>query len=217
MKPFEVSDIQNLRLFRGKRLVLDISHLTIKPDKVTILSGPNGSGKTTLLKVLAGLIKADEGTFRSATQEISATSAPKEFSGSHLYLHQVAYMFSGTVADNLAFGLKQRKYASSIIKSKIKQTLEWASLTHLAYREAKSLSTGEQHQVALARARILDPQLLLLDETTAHMDKSARIRTYQLIKDLKNDGVTMLFATHEEESQHELDSATLRIANGKLL
>ena len=130
MKPFEVSSIQDLRLFRGKRLVLDIPSLTIKAGSVTILSGPNGSGKTTLLKVLAGLIKADEGTIRSATQEISATSAPKEFSGSHLYLHQVAYMFSGTVADNLAFGLKQRKHASSIIKSKIKQTLEWANLTH---------------------------------------------------------------------------------------
>ena len=164
MRPFEVSSVENLRLLRGKRLVLDIPHLVIKSGTVTILSGPNGSGKTTLLKVLAGLIKADEGTFRSGTREISSTSAPKQFSGSHLYLHQVAYMFSGTVVDNLAFGLKQRKYANSIIKSKIKQTLEWASLTHLAYREAKSLSTGEQHQVALARARILDPQLLLLDE-----------------------------------------------------
>ena len=217
MRPFEVSSVENLRLLRGKRLVLDIPHLVIKSGTVTILSGPNGSGKTTLLKVLAGLIKADEGTFRSGTREISSTSAPKQFSGSHLYLHQVAYMFSGTVVDNLAFGLKQRKYANSIIRSKIKQTLEWASLTHLAYREAKSLSTGEQHQVALARARILDPQLLLLDETTAHMDKSARIRTYQLIRDLQNDGVTMLFATHEEESEHELDGVTLHIANGKLL
>ena len=74
MKPFEVSSIQDLRLFRGKRLVLDVPSLTVKAGAVTILSGPNGSGKTTLLKVLAGLIKADEGTFKSATQEISATT-----------------------------------------------------------------------------------------------------------------------------------------------
>ncbi len=66
-------------------------------------------------------------------------------------------MFSGTVVDNLAFGLKQRKYANSIIKSKIKQTLEWASLTHLAYREAKSLSTGEQHQVCACKSAYSRP------------------------------------------------------------
>jgi tungstate transport system ATP-binding protein len=217
MKPFEISSIQDLKLYRGKRLVLDIPHLELKTGAVTILSGPNGSGKTTLLKILAGLIKADEGVFKSNSREISCAAAPKEFSGLHLYMHQVAYMFSGTVVDNLSFGLRQRRYAKDIIDSKIEKILKWASLNHLADREAKTLSTGEQHQVALARARILDPCLLLLDETTAHMDKSARIRTYQLIKDLQNDGVTMLFATHEEESQHELNGVKLGIADGKLL
>ena len=217
MKHSSILSVKNLKLVRGGRLILDIPCFEIKAGTTTILSGKNGSGKTSFLKILSGLTKANSGIFKTGDGEISCTVAASKFCGKHLYLHQVAYMFSGTVVDNLAFGLRQRNHSKAIIEKKINATLKWANLEHLKDRDAKKLSTGEQHQIALARARILNPKLLLLDETTAHMDKAARIRTYQLIKDLRQDGVTMMFATHEEESQRELDGAILGIEHGKLL
>jgi energy-coupling factor transporter ATP-binding protein EcfA2 len=98
----------------------------------------------------------------------------------------------------------------------VDQAIRKNKLTHLTERMASTLSAGEQHQVALVRAQILKPPVLLLDEITAHMDQEARGRTFEIIKALQEEEISIVFATHDDETIKTLPGTFLHIDSGCL-
>ncbi|MGE0485830.1 MAG: ATP-binding cassette domain-containing protein [Gammaproteobacteria bacterium] len=210
-------ELVGVRFARHRRRVLDIERLVVERGRVLLLGGPNGSGKTTLLKLLAGLLVASSGVFRCLGATMTPRAAARFCRGRHVYLHQAPYLFDGTVEDNVSYGLKLRGRDPGQRRLEIRDALAWAGLEHLVDRPARQLSAGEQQRVALVRARILSPALLLLDEITANMDLDSRRRTYALVDDLRRRGSSVVFASHDPEPRTVLDADGLLLADGRLV
>lgn len=181
---------------RGDKL-FDIDEFDIPESACIILSGQNGAGKTTLLKILSGLEAPDDAEVEFDGQRQTWKAARARLRREVVYLHQQPYMFDHSVADNIAYGLARQAVPSTHIKELVAEALAWSGLSHLAQRNARELSGGEKQRVALTRARVLSPRLLLLDEPLANMDISAREQTILLIRRLKDDGVSTIITSHE--------------------
>ena len=189
--------IKQLQKAHGKTGLLDINDFDIPLKKCIVLSGRNGAGKTTLLKILAGLEAPDSAELVYEGKSLSWQSAHPLLRRDVVYLHQQPFMFDRSVTENIAYGLKHKGLSKSEISEQTQQALSWAGLSHLATRNAKQLSGGEKQRVALTRARILKPKLLLLDEPVANMDLESREQTMTLIQRLKFEGVTTIVTSHE--------------------
>ena len=190
-------EIKNLRKSVGGNCLLDIPSLRVDENSCILLTGRNGAGKTTLLKILAGLQAPDHAEV--CHQGICAPwkSAQRLLRRHTVYLHQEPYMFDRSVADNIAYGLRNKGVPQEQIRDKLEQALAWAGILHLAERHAQQLSGGEKQRVALTRARILAPRLLLLDEPMANMDLESREQTLGLIGRLKSEGIGAIVTSHE--------------------
>lgn len=193
-----VFSFHSLRMFtqHGDKL-FDIDEFDIPYATCIVLSGQNGAGKTTLLKILAGLQAPDEGRVDIDGQSLTWKAARPILRKQVVYLHQQPYMFDHSVADNVAYGLKVSGMPRKQVDEKVRQALDWAGLSSLAGRNARDLSGGEKQRVALTRARVLSPRLLLLDEPLANMDISAREQTILLIRRLKEENVSSIITSHE--------------------
>jgi len=208
--------LESVVVMRGRRPVLAIAEMAIDPGMVLALSGANGAGKTTLLKLLAGLVVADRGVLTCLGTRLAPRPAARYCRGRHVYLHQTPYMFEGSVEDNIAYGLATRVRDFAARRIEIRAALAWAELGGLARRRAKTLSLGEQQRVALTRAKVLAPPLLLLDEITANLDAENRRRTYALIADLKRAGTSVVFASHDPEPVAAHADLHLELVDGRL-
>ncbi len=177
--------------------LFDIDEFSIRENTCMVLSGGNGAGKTTLLKILAGLDKPDHVDILYDGEHLPWKLARQKLCQDVVYLHQQPYMFDKTVAENIAYGLRRSGLNRAQVDEKVDQALQWAQLSKLATRNARQLSGGEKQRVALTRARVLSPRLLLLDEPLASMDINAREQTIQLIQRLKSEGVSTIVTSHE--------------------
>jgi tungstate transport system ATP-binding protein len=151
--------IANLTVSKGEQIICQIETAAITHGCTVGITGPNGSGKTTLLRVLAGL----ETDFNGKC-EIDFVMNDRVF------VHQSPYLFRGTVLDNVEYGLKPRSVSRSARRKQASLWLERFGIDHLANRAANSLSGGEARRTALARACVLQPRLLLLDEPFTDLD-----------------------------------------------
>jgi tungstate transport system ATP-binding protein len=131
-------------------------------------------------------------------------------------LHQHPYLFDGSVFDNVAYGLRCRRVPSAEIQRIVSEALAWAGLSHLTQRHAQCLSGGERQRVALTRARVLSPRLLLLDEPTASMDKEAREQTYFLLRRLQHENLSIILTSHELHEDSRLSNHVLTLEHGRL-
>ncbi|MDH3888565.1 MAG: ATP-binding cassette domain-containing protein, partial [Gammaproteobacteria bacterium] len=124
--------------------------------------------------------------------------------------------FDRSVTDNIAYGLRRQGLSIKDISRKVSEALDWAGIAHLQLRNARELSGGERQRVAFARARILSPRVLLLDEPTANMDSESREQAHRMIKQLKEDGVSILLSTHEFHTIAHLCDAHFSLQSGSL-
>jgi tungstate transport system ATP-binding protein len=198
------------------QLLLDIESLDIHEHACVALSGRNGAGKSTLMRIIAGLETPDSVTVTYDGRTMPWRRACQHMRTQVIYLHQHPYLFDRSVTDNIAYGLRRRGMVIKDISRKVAEALDWAGISHLQMRNARELSGGERQRVAFARARILSPRVLLLDEPTANMDSEAREQSYRMIKRLKDDGVSILLATHEFHTVAHLCDAHLSLASGSL-
>lgn len=207
---------RNLSKRYQARLLFDIPEMDLQTGQCTILSGCNGSGKTTLLKIIAGLEAPDSGEVHYQGQAYPWQAARHRYQQEIIYLHQQAYMFNTSVWDNIAYGLQQQKMPQRVIYERVSQALAWADLEHLAQQNARKLSGGEKQRIALARAWVLRPRLLLLDETTANMDQASRARTHQQICRLKENGIGVVITSHDLDKVMSLADRHLCLENHTL-
>lgn len=211
--------VSGLRKAFGERLILDVPEIKLQRGFSYVMTGTNGSGKTTLLRILGGLETAQIASFEFdgshiPTVDISARLAPRV-----IYLHQHPYLFSTSVAANVAYGLKSRVVPHREQTALVEEAMSWAGVQHLAHIPPHRLSGGEKQRVALARARVLNPAVLLLDEPTANLDESARGQVAGLIRRMCDNNHCVVIATHDPELMvlqnavnWRLDKASLQIS-----
>jgi tungstate transport system ATP-binding protein len=209
--------IEKLRISHQKRLILNIPQFSIPATGCIWLQGKNGSGKTTLLKILAGLIQAQSFDLILPNQKkITAHQAKFWLRKNVVYLHQQPYLFDTTVFNNVAYGLRCQGKNNSEIKQLVTQSLAWANLSHLSQRHARQLSGGEQQRIALIRAWLLSPRLLLLDEPTANMDKDAYTQTQTLLANLQQDNLTIILTSHQLNMHPTIGQLLWQLKDGQL-
>jgi tungstate transport system ATP-binding protein len=180
----------------GGRLLLAIEALDIRAGGCLLLSGPNGVGKTTLLKIIAGLEPPDHARVDYRGASLAWPAARRRYRRDVIYLHQQAYLFDRSVSENVTYGLRGLGLPRAQIGERVERALELCGLSHLAGRNARELSGGEKQRVALTRALVLSPRVLLLDEPFAGLDEESRNRTGFLIRRLKSEQVGMVVTSH---------------------
>jgi tungstate transport system ATP-binding protein len=180
----------------GRRL-LEIDELSISAGRCLLLTGPNGIGKTTLLKIVAGLDAPDQALVDHGGSSRPWAVARSSYRHDVIYLHQQAYLFDRSVTANVTYGLHDLGLSRGEIGDRVQRALELCGLSHLAGRNARELSGGEKQRVALTRALVRSPRVLLLDEPFAGLDEESRDRTGFLIQRLKSEQVGMVVTSHE--------------------
>ncbi|MEH6627306.1 MAG: ATP-binding cassette domain-containing protein [Motiliproteus sp.] len=214
--PRPIMGVRQLRKSFGSELILDIAELDLYAAEAVLLKGRNGAGKSTLMRILAGLERYDEASFMIDGLPVSKQHKAALQNHRVIYLHQNPFLFDTSVEENLGYGLKCRKMDKQRRHRKIAEALRWSGLEHLAQRNAKTLSGGEKQRIALARAWVLEPELLLLDEPTANMDAESREQTSFLIRRLINEGMGIVICSHEIKSDNSLIDRTLHLEHGSL-
>jgi tungstate transport system ATP-binding protein len=172
------------------------------------LHGPNGSGKSTLMKIMAGLQQPTSGQVRR-TPMVGESLLQQAV----IYLHQNTYLFDMDVRGNVEYGLRMRREKNP---KKVDQALAWAGLDHLQYRQAHLLSGGERQRLALARALVLDPALILLDEPTSNLDSGSVVRIEEMLQGLHRRGTGFLLSCHQDNALTKLCNKHWLLAEGKL-
>ncbi len=184
----------------GNRKVLDVSSLTFKKGETAVIVGPNGSGKSTLLKILADIIKADEG-------EVSTK-------GKILYLPQQSIAFSKTVKNNLFFSCENGKDK----EKRCDEILEKLNLSHLKDKNAKTLSGGECQRLALSRILINEADFLILDEPSSAADVEGTEIMEKVINEYKKKyGCGIIMTTHSPKQAKTMGDRIIMLCDGKVI
>jgi tungstate transport system ATP-binding protein len=209
--------LESIRKRYRERAALDVPDLTIAEGGIHSLTGPNGSGKSTLLNLLAFLSPPTSGTLYYDGKRVdwkgrSLIALRKEVT----LLHQSPYLFEGSVADNIAYGLKVRGSDEETRRSRIEESLEMVSLSGFERRRAKALSGGEMQRVALARALALSPRVLLLDEPLANVDRASAEVIRAVILGLPGKRTTVIMTTHDPLPPGRVNGEVIRLEGGRL-
>ena len=193
------------------QMILDDLNLYIRENEFLTLLGPSGCGKTTTLRILGGFEHPDTGRVIFDNKDITNLPANKR----HLntVFQKYALFTHMNIAENIAFGLKIKNKSKSYIDDKIKYALKLVNLDGYEKRMPDSLSGGQQQRIAIARAIVNEPKLLLLDEPLGALDlKLRQDMQYELIR-LKNElGITFIYVTHDQEEALTM-SDTLVVMN----
>lgn len=191
-------DLKNISKSFDGQMVLDDLNLYIRENEFLTLLGPSGCGKTTTLRILGGFETPDTGCVIFDNQDI--TKLPPNKRQLNTVFQRYALFPHMTIAENIAFGLKIKGKTKSYIDDKIKYALKLVNLDGYESRMPDSLSGGQQQRIAIARAIVNEPKVLLLDEPLGALDlKLRQDMQYELIR-LKNElGITFIYVTHDQE------------------
>ena len=209
-------EINDLQVTRNERVVLDVPRLSIPRGEMLTVVGPNGAGKSTLLLALAHLIHPARG-------EIRFDGIPLREWNELNYRRKIAFVFQSpllmdmTVEQNVALGLKFRGMAREEIRSRAGEWMSRLGIDSLSKRRAGQLSGGEAQRVSLARAFVLDPELLLLDEPFAALDPPTHANLLDKLSSLlAEDHRTAVFVTHNLKEAAQVGQRVAVIVDGKL-
>ena len=191
-----------------KEFSLKDINLEVKKGEYFVILGPTGAGKTLLLETIAGSHFPDSGEVWVEGQNV--TNLPPERRGIGFIYQDYSLFPHFTVEENIRFGLKLRKSASQDTNRKrVKEIMDWLSISHLAHCYPTTLSGGEQQKVAIARAIATEPSILLLDEPLAALDRRTSDYLREELKRVKlKSGITMVHVTHSLND--------LRVVTGEL-
>lgn len=202
--------------YRDKTVLKDLSYV-FDEKKVYVVMGPNGSGKTTFLKICALLETPDKGEiyYYDSNNKI----LPKDIN----LLRKITYVFpevgifNTSVFDNVAYGLKIRGFNKKEINSKVEEVLDFVGLSHKKKQNALTLSSGEAKRMGLARAMVIKPEFLFLDEPTAFVDtENTKLIERLLIKIKDQKTTTIVIATHDSPFAFTVGDEIVKLENGKI-
>ena len=207
-------EIKNLSIDLGEFSLKDIN-LTIGDGEYFVILGPTGAGKTVLMECIAGLHHIKQGKIWLDQNEVTHL-APEERNVGYVPQDYVLFPFLNVV-DNIAFGLRQAKYTRAEIQERVKDLASLMGISHLLYRDTRSLSGGEKQRVALARALAPSPRILLLDEPLSALDlRTSKYLRLELRRVHRELGVTTIHITHDLMEAVEMADRVAIIQNGRV-
>lgn len=198
--------------YRSIRAVNSVSINFLGGSLITLV-GVNGAGKSSLMRMIAGLDKPDQGKILFNNELIEDGNLRKIAT----LVFQKTAMFSMTVYDNLAYGLRFRERPEKEIKEKVTAALEVVKLREFEKRKAKKTSGGEQQRLALARAFVLEPKILLLDEPTANLDPNSATIIEKAVLERKNNDRIIVMATHNLNQARRIADQIIHMHDGKIV
>jgi tungstate transport system ATP-binding protein len=188
-------EVRNIAKSYGAIHALQDANLKILRGKITVLLGPSGSGKTTLLRILAGLEKPSNGTILYDNEDITKDIDLLRQRATMVF--QKSVFFNTTVFKNIAYGLKVKGHSNNQIKDSVRKALQTVRLEGYEKRRTRDLSGGEQQRVSIARALVLERELLLLDEPTVNIDpRNVSIIEETILRVNRDQKMTIVLATH---------------------
>lgn len=208
--------IQNLTKRFGATVALQHLDLTIAPGELFFLLGPSGCGKTTLLRSLAGFYIPEEGTVHFGDEDVTRLEPHKRNTG--MMFQSYALWPHMSVAENVAFGLEERKVPKPEIRERVAQALASVRMEKYAERRPNQLSGGQQQRVALARALVIRPRCLLLDEPLSNLDAKLRseMRT-EIRRVCKEFNLTTVYVTHDQKEALSISDRMAILDGGRIL
>lgn len=207
-------DIRNLCVDLGEFVLRDVS-LNINEGEYFVILGPTGAGKTVLLESIAGLYPTQGGEISLRGKDVTKV-APEERKVSIVYQDHVLFPHL-SVRENILFGLKMHKEKPLKMKSRLEWVVKLLEIDHLLHRKPDTLSGGERQKIALARAIITEPELLLVDEPLSALDPETREGVQQELRKLHKElAITILHVTHDFEEAIALGDRIAVIGEGLL-
>jgi iron(III) transport system ATP-binding protein len=202
--------------------VVAVDDLTMDFDKgtLTTLLGPSGCGKTTTLRCIAGLEKPDKGVISIGDTTVFSQDAnvPPEKRKVGIVFQSYAIWPHMTVFDNIAFPLKIRHASKQEVDQKVKKVMDLVRLTGLSERSATQVSGGQQQRIALARALVFDPEVLLLDEPLSNLDASLRDIVRVEVREIQRSlGITTIYVTHDQVEALSMSDKVVVLRAGKVM
>ncbi len=210
--------LENIKRTHGSRTVLSIDDLEVAPGKIYTLIGPNGAGKTSLLKILSFLDLPSEGSMYFMGEKVErAEGHLQKIRKRVVLLDQSPIMFTGSVWKNIEFGLKIRGIDARQKSQRIHDALALVGLERFKDYNARGLSGGETKRIALARALVLQPEVLLCDEPTANVDGENQEIILETIKTINRErNTSVIFSTHYLSQGQRLADHSLLLQHGSL-
>lgn len=210
-----VIELKNVTKSFGDNVILKNFDFKVKKDEFLTILGPSGCGKTTILRLIGGFEEADEGKILFNGEDIT-NKEPYErkintvFQKYALFPHMNVY-------DNIAFGLNIKKMDKNLIKEKVKEVLKLVNLVGFENREIESLSGGQQQRIAIARALVNEPEVLLLDEPLGALDlKLRQAMQIELKRIQKSVGITFIYVTHDQEEALSMSDTVVVLNDGEI-
>ncbi len=202
----------------GTVMAVDHVSLEIERGSFTTLLGPSGCGKTTLLRMIAGFYEPDEGSMYLDNARIDQLPAHRR--GTAMVFQDYALWPHMTVFDNIAYGLRMRQIKAEEIRARVIETMRLVEMpaAEIMTRKPTELSGGQQQRVAVARALIVQPQVLLLDEPLSNLDAQVRLRLRAEIRRLQRRiGITTIYVTHDQEEALSMSDRVVVMNKGRVM
>lgn len=214
MKKRLVQGINLIKEYDGQRVVDGIDFWVRSEEFLTIL-GPSGCGKTTTLRMIGGFEKPTSGEILFEDKDITHT--PPYNRQINTVFQKYALFPHMNVYENIAFGLRINKVSEDIVNKKVKKMLSLVNLNEFEKRSVNSLSGGQQQRIAIARALVNEPKVLLLDEPLGALDLKLRKEMQLELKNMQRElGITFIYVTHDQEEALTMSDKIIIMKNGKI-
>ena len=211
----KIIEIKNLSKAFGDKKVLEDINLYIRRGEFLTLLGPSGCGKTTLLRMIAGFLQPDEGSILMEGKELAGI--PPHERPLNTVFQRYALFPHLDVYDNIAFGLKLKKVPEDEIEKRVRRVLKLVAMSDYEDRNVDTLSGGQQQRIAIARAIVNQPKVLLLDEPLAALDLKMRKDMQTELKEMhKKLGITFIYVTHDQEEALTLSDTIVVLNEGRI-
>ena len=213
--PTDLLEIDEVTKRFGDVTAVDRVSLTVRDGEFLTLLGPSGCGKTTLLRMIAGLERVSTGSIRSGGRDL--TRVPPERRPFNMVFQRYALFPHLSVFDNIAFALRLRKLPKAQVRDRVLTALELVRLGGYEQRLPGQLSGGQAQRIALARALVNEPKLLLLDEPLAALDRKVRGEMQQELKRLHEEsGTTFVYVTHDQDEAMAMSDRIALMSQGRI-